>query len=51
MISLKKSEKFSGVEGPLVTVVMDGIGIGRDEAENAIYKANTPTLNMLMRIM
>ena len=48
MISLKKSEKFSGVEGPLVTVVMDGIGIGRDEAENAIYKANTPTLNMLM---
>ncbi len=48
MISLKKSEKFGGVEGPLVTIVMDGIGIGRDDAENAVYKANTPTLNMLM---
>jgi len=48
MISLKKSEKFGGVEGPLVTIVMDGIGIGREEAENAVYKANTPTLNMLM---
>ena len=48
MISLKKSEKFGGVEGPLVTIVMDGIGIGRDDAENAVYKANTPTLSMLM---
>ncbi|MBE6608731.1 MAG: 2,3-bisphosphoglycerate-independent phosphoglycerate mutase, partial [Ruminococcaceae bacterium] len=47
-MSLKKSEKFGGVEGPLVTIVMDGIGIGREEAENAVYKANTPTLNMLM---
>ena len=48
MISLKKSEKFGGVEGPLVTIVMDGIGIGRGDAENAVYKANTPTLSMLM---
>ncbi len=48
MLSLKKSEKFSGVKGPLVTIVMDGIGIGREEAENAVFKANTPTLNMLM---
>ncbi len=48
MISLKKSEKFSGVKGPLVTIVMDGIGIGTDGAENAVKKANTPTLDMLM---
>ncbi len=48
MISLKKSEKFAGVEGPLVTIVMDGIGIGTDGAENAVKKANTPTLDMLM---
>ncbi len=48
MISLKKSEKFAGIEGPLVTIVMDGIGIGSDGAENAVKKANTPTLDMLM---
>ena len=48
MISLKRSDKFEGVRGPVVTVVMDGIGIGRDDAENAVFKANTPTLSMLM---
>ena len=48
MVSLKKNEKFAGVTGPLVTIVMDGIGIGTDGAENAVKKANTPTLDMLM---
>ena len=27
MPKLKKSEKFAGVEGPVVTIVMDGIGL------------------------
>jgi len=48
MLSLKKSTTFSGVKGPLVTVVMDGIGFGSEGEENAVKKANTPTLDMLM---
>ena len=49
MANLKKSEKFEGVKGPLLTIVMDGVGIAKDNAANAVAKANTPTLDMLMK--
>ena len=42
MLSLKKSEKFAGVKGPLVTIVMDGIGFGTDGEENAVKNAKVP---------
>ena len=48
MATLKKSEKFSGVEGPLLTIVMDGVGIAPDNGANAVAKAHTPTLDYLM---
>ena len=48
MASLKKSQKFGGVEGPLLTIVMDGVGIAPDNGANAVAKANTPTLDYLM---
>ena len=48
MAQLKKSEKFAGVKGPLLTIVMDGVGIAPDNAANAVKAANTPTLDMLM---
>ena len=48
MANLKKSEKFSGVKGPLLTIVMDGVGIAPDNGANAIAKAHTPTLDYLM---
>ena len=36
MVSLKKSTKFEGVKGPLLTIVMDGVGIAADNgAESA----------------
>ena len=47
--ALKKSTKFAGVEGPLVTIVMDGVGIAPANAANAVYAAHTPTLDRLMR--
>ena len=47
--ALKKSSKFSGVQGPLVTIVMDGVGIAPTNAANAVYAAHTPTLDRLMR--
>ena len=48
MAQLKKSAKFEGVKGPLVTIVMDGVGIAPDNGANAIAAAHTPTLDMLM---
>ena len=48
MATLKKSTKFAGVEGPLLTIVMDGVGIAPDNGANAIAAAHTPTLDMLM---
>ena len=46
--TLKKSGKFAGVKGPLVTIVMDGVGIAPDNGANAVKAAHTPTLDMLM---
>ena len=48
MANLKKSEKFSGVKGPLLTIVMDGVGIAPDNGANAVAAAHTPTLDYLM---
>ncbi len=45
---LIKSEKFKGIDGPLVTIVMDGVGIAPDNGANAIKAAHTPTLDMLL---
>ncbi len=49
MIKLNKSNKFEGVKGPLLTIVMDGVGIAPDNGANAVAAANTPTLDRLMR--
>ncbi len=48
MAILKKSAKFEGVKGPLLTIVMDGVGIAPDNGANAVAKAHTPTLDYLM---
>ncbi len=49
MAQLKKSAKFEGVKGPLLTIVMDGVGIAPDNGANAVAAANTPTLERLMK--
>lgn len=47
--ALKKSKAFKGIEGPLLTIVMDGVGIAPDNGANAVRAAHTPTLDRLMR--
>ena len=47
MNSLKKST-FEGVKGPVLTIVMDGVGIAPAIESNAVAAAYTPTLDMLM---
>ena len=49
MVKLTKSTKFEGINGPLLTIVMDGVGIAPDNGANAIAAAHTPTLDMLMK--
>ena len=36
MATLKKSTKFCGVEGPLLTIVMDGVGIAPDNPKRTV---------------
>jgi 2,3-bisphosphoglycerate-independent phosphoglycerate mutase len=47
--TLKKSAKFNGIGGPLVCIVMDGIGLAPDGDGNAVAKAYTPTLDYLFK--
>ena len=47
--ALKKSTKFGGAEGPVVTIVMDGVGLASDNAANAVKAAHTPTLDACMQ--
>ncbi len=44
---LKKHPTFPGVKGPVVIVVMDGIGITPNTEGNALYHAQTPVLDRL----
>ena len=47
--TLTKLNGFSGVQGPVLTIVMDGVGIAPDTIANAVAGAYTPTLDMLMK--
>jgi len=47
MIDLKKSKHFSGSEGPVVLVIMDGVGIGKNPESDFVKQANTPNLDWL----
>ena len=46
--NLNKIEKFGGISGPLVCIVMDGIGCAADSEGNAVSKAYTPNLDYLL---
>ena len=45
---LEKLTNFKGVEGPVLTIVMDGVGLAADTEGNAVKRAYTPNLDKLM---
>ena len=47
--ALKKLSSFGGVDGPVLTIVMDGVGLAPETVSNAVATAYTPTLDMLMK--
>ena len=46
--ALNKLTNFKGIDGPVLTIVMDGVGLAPDTISNAVAGAYTPTLDMLM---
>ena len=48
VLTPKKNPFFAGVGGPVLTIVMDGVGLAPDNAANAIAAASTPTFDRLM---
>ncbi|RQW00233.1 2,3-bisphosphoglycerate-independent phosphoglycerate mutase [candidate division KSB1 bacterium] len=47
-MQLKKLDNFSGRKGPLLLMILDGVGIGKPYEGNAVYMAKTPVLDQLM---
>ncbi len=46
-VHLEKLNHFRGRKGPLLLIIMDGIGIGKKDESNAVYQARTPILDKL----
>jgi len=44
---LKKHSSFGGIKGPILTIVMDGVGISKNEQGNAVTFARKPVLDRL----
>lgn len=49
VLSLRKSDGRHRVDGPVVVVVMDGVGVGVEDEGNAVWLARTPILDALGR--
>ena len=47
-LTLKKNASFDGVKGPVLTIVMDGVGLAPNTVSNAVATAYTPNLDALM---
>jgi 2,3-bisphosphoglycerate-independent phosphoglycerate mutase len=48
-LRLQKLPHFQGRKGPLLLIIMDGIGLGKNDNSNAVYLAKTPVLDKLMQ--
>jgi 2,3-bisphosphoglycerate-independent phosphoglycerate mutase len=48
-LTLDKHPSFPGIRGPVVVVVMDGVGLGKRDDGDAVALARTPTLDALMK--
>lgn len=47
-LELKKLDKFKKRQGPLLFIVMDGVGIGKRDESDGVFLADTPILDKLM---
>ena len=47
-LKLSKNIFFPGRKGPLLLIIMDGIGLGKKDMANAVFVAKTPVLDGLL---
>lgn len=47
-VNLEQLENFHGRKGPLLLIIMDGVGLGKEYPGNAVYLAETPVLDKLL---
>lgn len=50
MKNLKKHLLYEGAKGPVVLVIMDGVGIGKNFDSDCVAQANTPHLDWLRKV-
>jgi len=48
-MTLKRLAGYTEFPGPVVTVIMDGVGIGPRDESNGVYVSYTPTLDVLLK--
>ena len=48
-MKLNRLKKFAGPDGPVVLVIMDGVGIGNGDAGDMVAAASTPNLDWLAK--
>lgn len=46
---LKQSKSFKKPQGPVVIVILDGVGVGKEDKGNAVALAYTPTIDRLLK--
>jgi 2,3-bisphosphoglycerate-independent phosphoglycerate mutase len=49
MQKLEKSDSFAGRKGPVVFIIMDGVGNAKEYEGNAYFNARTPTIDRLKK--
>ena len=49
-LKLKKLENFQPRKGPVLLVVMDGVGFGRQDESDGVFLAKTPTLDKILEL-
>ncbi len=47
--NLEKIDNFSRRPGPVLLVILDGVGLGEENESNGVYMAKTPCLDSLMK--
>ena len=48
-LKLNKLKNFTPRKGPLLLIIMDGVGIGKQDESNGVYAAKTPCLDGLFK--
>ena len=48
-MKLEKNNKFNGRSGPLLLIILDGVGIGKQDESDGVFLAETPNLDKILK--